>query len=1304
MFSTLRRLWAVLVVLSLSSSMTAGQVSSASSLAGSITDPTGAVVAGASVVVKNTATNAEFRATTASNGTFSIPALDIGVYTVTVSAPGFKQASVLQVRLESGIPASVRITLEVGNTNESVTIEGGGEVMQTQTATISTTLNVSQIANLPLVSRNAMDFIVFLPGVNTPTTARASSINGLPDHAFSISVDGINSQDNYLKSSDGFFSRITPRLDAIEEMTVSVATPGAESSGQGAVQIRFATRRGTNELRGSLYEYHRNSALNANYWFNNRDQAPVHKDNGLICGTPQQAYDSAKCKAPRDQLILNQYGFRLGGPIWIPKLFNGRDKAFFFTNYEEYRLPTQISRQRTILGPSAQQGLFRYNVTSGGQTQVREVDLLQLAARNGQTATLDPTIAKLMTDITNSTRNTGGIVQLTDPNLQRFTFINKSSDARYYTTIRFDFNLSDNHQLESAYYYEKHLREKDILNATDPAFPGFPNFGSQLSHRFSESLALRSTLSNSIVNEARFGFNGGTILFTPEVTASQFTGPVGNQAGFHLDLNTAIGVNNVTRATGTSRRNTPLWHASNTLNWLRGAHTYSFGGSFTQVSLWLYSKTAVPEIDFGVNAIDPAINLFTTANFPGAANADLNRAANLYSVLTGRVISIGANAQLNEKTGQYAYLGDRVQRGRQREWGFFVQDGWRARPNLTLNYGLRWELQLPFTPLNDSYTTTSLADIFGISGAGNLFKPGTQTGRVTQFVQYKSGDRAYNVDYKNFAPTFGFAWTPNAKTGWLRALAGEGKTVLRGGYSIAYTRPGINEFSDEFGANPGSFITASRSINLGNLIGGTLGNLPLLMRETNRLGPPTFADKPSYPLTGVITNSANVFDPNLKVPYVQSWTFGLQREITKNMAVEVRYVGNRSLRGWTEYDLNEVNIVENGFLNEFKLAQANLQANIAAGRGNNFRYAGPNTNTAPLPIMLAYFSGNPAAQASEAARYTSTLFANTTFLNLLAANNPAPGTFATTMYNDAGRRANAVTAGLPRNLFLVNPDLQGGSSFTGNGGYTRYDAAIVELRRRLSGGLQMQGNYTFAKAFSSSRFSLRAPRVNARGGTLEHAFKVNWVYELPIGRGKALFGNAGAFAERLVGGWEFHGTARVQSGEVIDFGNVNLVGMTVNDLRKAFKLRYDDAAKVVYELPQDIIDNTIKAFSVSATSATGYGSLGAPSGRYLAPANNRTCAQVVRGDCGFQNVYVNGPWFHRVDFSAVKKTRITEKLNFELRAEILNAFNKANIFANTNITNFTNPIFGQATSAYRDTSNTQDPGGRLVQLMARINF
>src|SRR5262249_10990800 len=283
--------------------------------------------------------------------------------------------------------------------NESVVVHSGGEVVQTQSANISTTLLVNQIVNLPLVSRNASDFIVMLPGVNTPTTARNSTVNGLPQSALNITLDGINVQDNYNKGADGFYSRVDARLDAIEEVTVSTATPGTESSAQGAIQIKYITRQGNNDFHGSLYEYHRNPALNANYWFNNRDQTPINKETGLACGTPQQAYDPAKCKAPRDRILFNQYGFRVGGPIRLPKLFDGRNKAFFFVNYEEFRFPSQVSRQRTILSPEAQQGIFRY----GTSASPRQVNLLDLAARNGHTATIDPVVGKLLSDIRNST-------------------------------------------------------------------------------------------------------------------------------------------------------------------------------------------------------------------------------------------------------------------------------------------------------------------------------------------------------------------------------------------------------------------------------------------------------------------------------------------------------------------------------------------------------------------------------------------------------------------------------------------------------------------------------------------------------------------------------------------------------------------------------------------------------------------------------------------------------------------------------------------------------------------------------------
>src|SRR5262245_45074964 len=268
------------VILAAGALLAFSQVTSTSSISGTVTDPTGAVVAGAEVIVKNNATTTEYRAVTGGNGAFNVPALGAGTYMVTVSAAGFKQTVVNNVKLDAGVPTSVRVSLEIGAANESVTIQGGGEVVQTQSANIATTLVVNQITNLPLVSRNASDFIVMLPGVNTTTTARNSTVNGLPQSALNITIDGINVQDNFNKANDGFYSRVDARLDAIEEVTVSTATPGAESSGQGAIQIKYVTRQGGNKIHGSLYEYHRNPALNSNYWFNNRNLDPVHKETG----------------------------------------------------------------------------------------------------------------------------------------------------------------------------------------------------------------------------------------------------------------------------------------------------------------------------------------------------------------------------------------------------------------------------------------------------------------------------------------------------------------------------------------------------------------------------------------------------------------------------------------------------------------------------------------------------------------------------------------------------------------------------------------------------------------------------------------------------------------------------------------------------------------------------------------------------------------------------------------------------------------------------------------------------------------
>ena len=242
-----------------------------------------------------------------------------------------------------------------------------------------------------------------------------------------------------------------------------------------------------------------------------------------------------------------------------------------------------------------------------------------------------------------------------------------------------------------------------------------------------------------------------------------------------------------------------------------------------------------------------------------------------------------------------------------------------------------------------------------------------------------------------------------------------------------------------------------------------------------------------------------------------------------------------------------------------------------------------------------------------------------------------------------------------------------------NSGTTAYDALQIELRRRMSRGLLLQASYTFSKSLSnmygtsgSVFFTPTSLRNLSLDNTLSpfdltHGFKVNWIWELPVGRGEWLFGGANGLVDRLVGGWGIHGQARMQSGSTFSMGNVQLVGMTAKDLQDAIKIRKttDSTGKgVVFFLPDDIILNTRRANNVTPT---GFGTLGAPSGKYIAPANSNGCIQEYVGQCGIANLILHGPHLTRFDISLVKKTKVSERVNVELRAEFLNAFNNINL-------------------------------------------
>ncbi len=380
--------------------------------------------------------------------------------------------------------------------------------------------------------------------------------------------------------------------------------------------------------------------------------------------------------------------------------------------------------------------------------------------------------------------------------------------------------------MTGTYYWGRLLTTPDILNNNDAPFPGFPNFGQSPSYRTVGSTSLRSTLSSSMVNEVKGGWQWSPLEFSPNLTREMFA----QQGGFGWSFTNAnmFGLTSPGNLTGLEDRNTTNWNIDNTLSWLKGTHSFSFGGTFMQVNHARTVSSAAAQITFGTDQnFDPANAMFVPANFPGASTQNFTDARNMYGLLTGRITAINGTARLSEDSNQYEYLGPRTERVRLNEVGLFAQDAWRLTPTFTLNYGLRWELQLPMKPLNDSFSMSTFADLCGRSGLGsgpggrgcNFFQPGALNGISPQYVQYDSGNPGYDTDWNNFAPNVGGAWRPNVQDGWLRTILGDPEqATIRAGYSVAFTRERMDRFTGLYSANPGAAINANRTGNQSNLV------------------------------------------------------------------------------------------------------------------------------------------------------------------------------------------------------------------------------------------------------------------------------------------------------------------------------------------------------------------------------------------------------------------------------------------------------------------------------------------------------
>ncbi|MCE9602416.1 MAG: TonB-dependent receptor [Gemmatimonadetes bacterium] len=1302
-----------------------------------MSDAQGGVIPGAAVVVKNNATGVTYDSVTDGTGRFVVPAVPPGTYTVRVSLMGFKTAVAPDVQIVTATPASIKLTLQVGALEEAVVVTGAADVVQTQSATVSKTIDVKAIQQLPVITHTALDYVVSLAGVETVgSNTRGSTINGLPTTSINITLDGVNVQDK--RGNEGFFMFIRPMMDSVEEITVSTSTPGADASGSGGASIRMETRAGSNRFSASAYNTWRNQAgtndsdaiartkhpgwlwkLNTPYWFNKRDLPKTAAGDYFINDTR-----------------LQTPGFRVGGPIF-------KDKVFYFGNYEEFRLPESRSRTRTILNTAAQFGTFTYPRVDNGALQT--INLLTLAASKGQTSTTDPSIAKLLADIRTASATTGAI-RTFDQNNDQYDYVPSATQMRKFPTVRLDYNVTTNHRLSGTYRYNDFNSNPDFLNSAEARFPGFANVGNQVSGRYSWQTNLHSVFGK-IVNEIKVGGQDATGLgsyFGKGVDASQFNcSGLGCQSaggrGFSFTFPTVgtTGLTGASASTGPSSSVAAQFTIDDTVTWIKGNHSLSAGGAFTRINSRNWAITPIDAtLGFGTGSTDPAFAMLDSvqgsSNFPGGINSTFSGyAKNLYGFLTGRVNSIGATYYL-QPDGTYKAQAERTNQVTADDFGFFVADSWRVKPNLTVTLGLRYELQLPMVTDGLYSRPRDWEMVYGITGAGdglygsgNLYKPGVMTGTNPVLVQMEKGKSPYKTDKNNFAPSFGFAWRPSFEESFLTKIVGK-DPVFRGGYSISYSKLGTNFFDSNYGGNPGRSRAGSRTVTSGTPFLGADG-LPVLLRDTARI---TASAAPAaltgaWAITPAINESIDIHYPEWPVTMTHQYSFGIQRQIGREIGIDVRYVGNTNVGGWTTWNMNATQQWsmlkgENGFLDEFRTAQANLRANIVAGRGNTFAYTGA-AGTAPLPIFQAYFAGIPLADARNnvPANYTSANYSSSTWFNSLGMYNPALGTIAGTgtsglqngIGTGTGLDANRIKAGLPINFFMANPAVaQGGSFLETTAGNTRFNAMQVDLTKRMSHGFMVSANYAFAfgrKTWSQRSLREQDWRYIDSGGGSTHTFKANWVYELPFGKGKAFGRNAGGVLEGFIGGWEIDGIARVQSGQKFNYGGFRLVGMDEKDLQKMFKFYHEtgtDGVERIFMLPQDVIQQSILALSnFSATTATGYsGAL--PTGRYLAPASGPDCVQYLAGDCPGTTLtrFITGPKYWKVDLSLVKKVNLVKNLRLEARMDIFNVFDTINF----NATSATGSALTswQVTSAAQDVNASQDPGGRITQFGLRITW
>jgi hypothetical protein len=995
-----------------------------------VKDETEAVVAGATVTATNVGTGEVATAVSNESGVATFAQLGVGMYTVEVEAANFQKAIYQEVKIDVGKDYGLVAGLTPGQLTESVTITAGESIVATTNAELTSTVTAKQVSDLPLDGRNPLQLIQLQAGVSLFNGRAGVTINGQRASSGVITQDGIVIQDYAIRENALTFSPNRTTVSGVSEFSVTTQNAGADATGASAV--RLVTPSGTNEFHGEVFEYHRNDALGANDFFNNA--------NGI----------------DRPQLIRNQFGFAVSGPVLVPRVYNGRDRLFFFGSYEGFRERSAIPFTATVLTAEARAGIFRYMDTQTGQ--IRSIDIGRILNFNR-----DPVTAMLLDRVPLPNSDLAGDQLVTSG----YSFNKRTPTNRNQGTARLDYILNDRHKLEAVYQYtgERNARA-DIDGSFNETAIGFDSSSTHFA-----VAAWNWLISDRFNNEVRVGINNSTVLFGVDQ-------PVDLPYFVVFPLNTDPQV-----AFDPQLRRTIVTSLIDDASYIAGDHFLRFGMRTDLVRLRNNkSFTLIPRVNIGANTATPDDLLLTTSDFPNPAGVPataVGTANALLASLAGYIDSASREYNVASKNDPRFAPITQLQENEINQYALYVSDLWSIHPRVKLNLGLRWDYITPLKEVEDRGLLPT-----GSGGIGSALDPNGTLDFVNGYY--------FQPDKNNFGPNIGVAWD----------IFGDGRTTLRGGFSVAFINDeSVRAVQLVAETNPG----LSTTLGTGDTFGLLASDVNRILNE--ELAPPevvvplsyreAFAQNPQLFIAGV--------EPDLETPYYQQWNVGIEREVGWDTAVAVRYVGNRGRKLLSNINYNDVDVISNGFAADVRRAQNN---GFLAQRLNGVFDPRFNPNipgSQPLTVFPTIQAGGLLTNSTirqliaqgRAADLGQIYFINAFGGSEIFVPNPS-AFFSLVLGNEAYSDYNALQVEV-RRRFSKDLGFQANYTFS-----KAYGFGV---------GTQQQ-RQDFPFDVNNLSYDKRRLLFDTT-----HSFKANVVYELPFGDGKLLDPDNGV-VDRLVGGWE----------------------------------------------------------------------------------------------------------------------------------------------------------------------------------------